>query len=74
MFFFQTPNNRDSQESIDPDRGDIPQVFPYNSIKWAKENNKEFDVFVFLVNNKMNLNLFEMHMKEYQAHFKNPVK
>jgi len=44
------------------------------SFKWAIENNKEFDVFVCLGNNKMNLKLFKNSMKEYQAHFKIPVK
>jgi len=44
------------------------------SLKWAKENNKEFDVFVFLGNNKMNLRFFKRYMKEYQEHFQNPVK
>jgi len=44
------------------------------SFNWAKENNKEFDVFVFMGNNKMNLKTFKNGMKRYQEHFKNPVK
>lgn len=44
------------------------------SFKWAKENNKEYDVFVFLGNNQMDLQLFKNNMKGYQAHFKIPVK
>ncbi|XP_029345221.1 60 kDa SS-A/Ro ribonucleoprotein isoform X2 [Acyrthosiphon pisum] len=61
-------------DSVDSDKKDIPQVYPHMSFKWAKENNKEFDVFVFLGNNKMNLRLFKRSMKGYQTHFKNPVK
>jgi len=44
------------------------------ALKWAQDYNKEFDAFVFLGNNKMNLKLFKSYMKDYQQHFKNPVK
>lgn len=41
---------------------------------WAKENNKEYDVFVFLGTNKMNLNNAKQFIKEYQEFLKKPIK
>lgn len=43
-------------------------------MNWAKENNKEFDVFVFLGTNTMNLKTANKVIKEYQAFLKKPVK
>lgn len=43
-------------------------------MNWAKENNKEYDVFVFLGINKMNLNNIKLSIKEYQTFLKKPVK
>lgn len=41
---------------------------------WAKENNKQYDVFVFLGTNKMNLRDIKKTIKEYQAFFNKKVK
>lgn len=43
-------------------------------MNWAKENNKEYDVFVFLGTNKMNFRNIKLSIKEYQKFLKKPVK
>jgi hypothetical protein len=43
-------------------------------LNWAKENNKEYDIFVFLGTNKMNLKNIDGAIKEYQTALKKKVK
>lgn len=43
-------------------------------MNWAKENNKKYDVFVFLGTNKMNLKNINKAVKEYQEFLKKSVK
>lgn len=69
---FKTPDN--GLDSVDSDKKVIPQVYPQLTFKWARQNNKKFDVFVFMGTNKMNLRLFKKNIKGYQTHFNNPVK
>jgi len=51
-----------------------PDVNPLSVMNWARENNKEYDVFVFLGTNTMNLKNTNKAIKEYQAFLKKPVK
>jgi len=41
---------------------------------WARQHNKEYDVFVFLGTNKMNLKNAIKYIKEYRAFLKKPIK
>lgn len=43
-------------------------------MKWAKENKKEYDVFVFLGTHKMNFRSIKLSIKEYQKFSKKRVK
>lgn len=70
FYNFQTPV---SKESHVVEKG-IPDVNPLSTMTWAKENNKEYDVFVFLGTNKMNFKNMNEAIKDYQAFLKKSVK
>jgi len=68
---FQTPPNGNSEwdEKITPD------VFPLSTMEWAIENNKEYDVFVFLGTEKMNFKKMKEAISKYRTFLNNkPVK
>lgn len=52
----------------------IPDINPLSIMNWAKENSKEYDVFVFLGTNKMNVKSIKLSIKEYQKFSKKSVK
>lgn len=56
------------------DKKHIPDVDPQFVMDWAFENKREFDVFVFLGTNKMNLKDFRKAKKEYQELSKKSIK
>jgi len=63
------------EESFDDQENNIDSdIDPLSSMVWAKENNKEYDVFMILGTNKMNLKNVKQFIKEYQAFLKKPVK
>lgn len=49
-------------------------MYPLNTMKWAKENNKEYDIFVFLGTNKMNFRNVKQALKDYRAFMKKKVR
>lgn len=61
-------NSKKTDENV------IAEVYPLTTIKWAKENNKVYDVFVFLGTNKMNFRNIRNVVKEYRAFMKKKVK
>uniref|UniRef100_A0A2H8U049 SS-A/Ro ribonucleoprotein n=1 Tax=Melanaphis sacchari TaxID=742174 RepID=A0A2H8U049_9HEMI len=69
---FKRPENRSNL--VGSDHKMISQVHPHLALKWARENNKKFDVFVFMGTNNMNLRPLKKIIKGYQEFFKNPVK
>jgi len=68
---FQIPPNGKSEW----DEKIIPDVYPLSTMEWAIENNKEYDVFVFLGTEKMNFDKMKEAISKYRKFFNNkPIK